>query len=587
MNRLSGLICLCILLAVTILPARPNKIELPLRYDRYLDEVEMIEALKALNKAYPQLTQLDEVGKSEEGRPIMCLTLNNRKTGHYLDKPAIYVDGNIHGNEIQAGEVCLYLADYLLGQYGKNSRLTELLDRTVFYVIPVVNVDGRHHFIYGMASSGGGNRSLRIPTDDDNDGLIDEDPADDLDGDGTISTMRIRDPFGGWKSDPEDSRLMVRVKPGELGEWRILGQEGIDNDGDGLVNEDGEGYVDGNRNWGYHWQPPYVQSGSGEYPFSGVGIRALAAYIRARPNICMAWAFHNMGGMILRGPSAKEQGEYPREDVEVYDFLGQNTEKMLPGYRYLISWKDLYTTHGDFLEWMINIHGAMGFVGELYNTSASETFKSNAEMKKKDDADEDFFSNRTDRDRERLKFNDHLAHGELYKPWKAFRHPTYGDIEIGGWVKMSTRLPPPFLLRELVHRNAAAVIFTAEHLPEISLEKVKVVPLGNGLHRVRMRIRNSKGIPTMTALARQSKIYPQDMIKAIGLKVVAAGPVSDEFSDRVAYKAHRPELQFLTVKAFGSQLFDFLVQGSGSLTLEYSSPHAKNQSLKISVGTGD
>ena len=50
--------------------------------------------------------------------------------------------------------------------------------------------------------------------------------------------MRRKDPFGQYRTDPEDPRLMVRVKPGEKGEWTLLGDEGIDNDGDGKINED-------------------------------------------------------------------------------------------------------------------------------------------------------------------------------------------------------------------------------------------------------------------------------------------------------------------------------------------------------------
>ena len=82
-----------------------------------------------------------------------------------------------------------------------------------------------------------------------------------------------------YKTDPDDPRLMVPAKPGEMGEWTILGEEGIDNDGDGRINEDSEGYVDGNRNWGYNWNPPYVQSGSGLYPFSGTGIKAIGTWL--------------------------------------------------------------------------------------------------------------------------------------------------------------------------------------------------------------------------------------------------------------------------------------------------------------------
>ena len=96
-------------------PFKTHKVTVPLRFDYYYTYEMVVEALEKLHKAYPQLTELEIVGKSEEGRAIYCMTVNNPKTGKELDKPGIWVDGNIHGNEIQAGEVCLYLLDYLLG----------------------------------------------------------------------------------------------------------------------------------------------------------------------------------------------------------------------------------------------------------------------------------------------------------------------------------------------------------------------------------------------------------------------------------------------------------------------------------------
>jgi hypothetical protein len=42
--------------------------------------------------------------------------------------------------------------------------------------------------------------------------------------------------------------------------------EGIDNDRDGLVNEDLIGTYDPNRDWGWNWQPNYVQNGALFYP---------------------------------------------------------------------------------------------------------------------------------------------------------------------------------------------------------------------------------------------------------------------------------------------------------------------------------
>ena len=332
-------------------PFKTHKVTVPLRFDYYYTYEMVVEALEKLHKAYPQLTELEIVGKSEEGRAIYCMTVNNPKTGKELDKPGIWVDGNIHGNEIQAGEVCLYLLDYLLGNYGVNKKITELVDKKCFYVVPVINTDGRYHFMTD-GNNMHDNRSLRRPHDDDEDGLLDEDFPDDLDGDGNICMMRKKDPHGHWKTDPEDPRLMIRVKPGEKGEWNRIGAEGIDNDGDGRINEDAQGYVDPNRNWGYDWMPHYVQHGAGDYPFSGVGLKALGKYILARTNITMGWTFHNFGGLFVRGPSRKAWGSYAPEDEAVFDYLGDQGERIIPGYKHIISWKDMSETYGDEDGWM-------------------------------------------------------------------------------------------------------------------------------------------------------------------------------------------------------------------------------------------
>jgi len=572
-KKLAG-IALLVLFAASALPAQQAGIAVPLRFDKYYALDQVYDALRALHKAYPQMTTLETVGTSEEGRPLMAMTVNNPKTGAALDKPGIYVDGNMHGNEIQGGDISLYLLDYLLGQYGKNPEVTGLVDRVCFYVVPVVNVDGRFHFL-SDPNTPDSNRSLRIPTDDDRDGLADEDAPDDLDADGSICGMRRKDPFGPFRTDPEEPRLMVRVKPGEKGEWSLLGDEGIDNDGDGQVNEDSEGYVDPNRNWGFDWAPPYVQGGSGEYPFSGVGLKGLAEWTMTKTNIAFVWSYHNNGGMILRGPSRKGLGEYPAQDLAVYDYLGKQGERIIPGYRYLISWKDLYTTYGDSGEWATQTLGAYFYCAEVF-TAESEAFKGVSERPEPgtrgEEAVRDIFSSGVS-ERERLKFSDSVVQGELYKPWKAFKHPLYGEIEIGGWVKMSSRLGPPFMIKDLVHRNAMAVLFTAKHLPEVAFEVLEVKALGGNLFRVRTRLSNPKAMPTMSYLAQKANLYPKDMLKVSGAKVVAGGVLVDPFRDQVVFKKDKPELQFLIVPGFGKIEHDFLIEGKGEVTLRYESRH--------------
>jgi hypothetical protein len=549
-----------------------QKTEVPLRFDDYYSYEEVIQAIKNLNKAYPNLTKAELVGKSEEGREIWALTINNPKTGKELEKPGVYVDGNIHGNELQAAEVCLYFAQYMLSNYGKNEQLTKLADRNAYYIVPSVNVDGRAHFVEG-GNTPSTNRGLRRPKDDDRDGLYDEDFPDDLDGDGNITQMRKKDPNGKYKTDPEEPRLMIPVEEGEQGEWTILGYEGIDNDGDGKINEDSEGYVDGNRNWPHNWQPGYVQRGAGSYPLSGVGMRALSKYILARPNIILSYAFHNSGGMFLRGPSSKESGPAHPKDIEVYDYLGYNAEKIVPGYRYLISWKDLYTTYGDFGDFLESVMGSYTFVGELFNNSV-ETYNNDKGDKPK---------SRQERMRERLKFNDHLGHGTLYKDWEKFEHPQYGEIEIGGWVKYSSRLSHPFMLKDLVHRNASAVIFAAEQTPKVEMQVFEKQELSKGLYRIRVRLINKGGIPTMSHHSYVNNLYPKDILQVKGGEVSAGGFISDAFLNNVTYKEHKPSVLFFHIEGHSKKEAEFIVKGKGKIQLEYISQKAGNITQEINL----
>lgn len=580
MIRIQKYIFLFLLLsALFIGNAQAQNTEVPLRFDHYYTYDQVVDAVKSLNKAYPDLTKTVLVGKSDENRDIWALEINNPKTGKASEKPGVYVDANIHGNEIQAGEVALYFADYLLKNYGILKDVTDVLDRNAYYIIPVVNVDGRYHFM-ADGNTMNSSRSLRIPKDDDRDGLVDEDMYDDLDGDGNICQMRKKVEGGNYKLDSEDPRIMVRIRDGEKGDYVLLGQEGIDNDGDGKINEDTEGYLDPNRNWGANWQPNYVQSGAGDFPFSGVGLKAIANYIAERENIIIVYAFHNNGGMYLRGPSTKEGGPLSAADIAVYDVLGKNAEKMVPGYRYLISWKDLYSTYGDFTDFTYDAFGAFGFVGELFQRE-TETYSTDT----KKETPEEGFGRRENypRERELLKFNDHLAHGSMFKEWTPYKHPVYGDIEIGGWIKYSSRMPNTFMLPDLVHRNASAVIYAASQTPDISMEIFKTEKIGKNLNRVYVRLRNSNAISSMTAKAAKEKLYPKDMLKVSGVKVLAGGKLNDQYTADIQFKEYKPEVQFLTVPGYSTVEYAFILEGSGNAEFSYESRKARNvkQSIKL------
>lgn len=578
---LRHILTLVSLIVMMVMAASLQAGKLNLTFDHFYDGPAMEAALESMNKAYPDLTELRSIGKSEEGRDIWLLTINNVATGKDIEKPGIYVDGTIHGNEIQATEVCLYLAWYLLETYDSIPMVKELVDKRAFYIVPAVNVDQRWRF---FTDAGGYNigRSAMVPYDDDRDGLVDEDSPEDLDGDGEILQMRIKDPFGNRKSDPDDPRVMVRKKPFEKGEWRVLGDEGIDNDGDGRLNEDGPGYLDMNRNYGFAWQPPYVQGGAGDFPMSARATKAIADFVITKPNICFDYAFHNSGGLIVRGPGSKLSGIYSPRDVAVYDFLGKESEKIIPGYKYIVGMEDMYTTHGDFDEFMYSNLGIYGFVGELFMSSQERYRKPEDDTGEKEEEHQYYGGTPGE---ERQKFNDILTHGIMYREWKKFDHPQFGEIEIGGWRTFTTRIPPAFLMPEMMHRNAALVIFTASHAPDVTLELLEVKDLGNDLRRIRVRASNPNAIPSLSNKALSKDIVRKDILKieGSGFEVVSGGIVEDLAFDRVQPVEHRPWMIFTHVPSFGKTDVQWIVKGKGKATVSYDAVKAKNQTLNLDL----
>jgi hypothetical protein len=158
------------------------------------------------------------------------------------------------------------------------------------------------------------------PWDDDGDGLLDEDGPEDLDGDGEALQMRVPDPAGEWVKDERDPRAMRARRAGDAGPFYRLHAEGIDNDGDGRYNEDPIGGIDPNRNYPGNWSQS--QAGAGPFPASEVEIRAMLDFALAHPNIAASQHFHSSGGVILRPPSVPDL-RLPPADERLYVALSR------------------------------------------------------------------------------------------------------------------------------------------------------------------------------------------------------------------------------------------------------------------------
>ncbi len=475
-------------------PNNPGKVDL--KFNQFYNFPEMVDALEELVAAYPKFLTLESLGKSTEGRDMWLVTINNPDTGSHRDKPAIYIDANVHGNEVQGTEVCLYTIWYLMKSYGVVEKLTKAVDERAFYVIPSVNPDGRAHWFDDLNTSSS-SRSGKEPRDNDYDGLYDEDGYDDLDGDGYVTVMWRPDPNGRFRRSQKDPRIFERVGPDEKGEWDFAGMEGIDNDGDGRINEDGPGGYDMNRNWPSDWQPEYIQGGAGEYPFSQPETACIGAFLLDHPNVAAVQSYHNSGGMILRGPGANyREGVYPRSDTNVYDEIGRTGERILPYYRYMIIYKDLYTVHGGFVNWTSEGLGIFSFTNELWN-------------------DDQFYYGKEgdwNRDEQSMKFRDLLQFGETFVDYKPFDHPTYGPVLIGGSTKYASRVPPVFMLEELCHRNFAFTMYHADQMPRPAFGRTWVKEISPSVWSLTVELRNEAAIPTISGIAAQKQIGARDHV---------------------------------------------------------------------------
>ena len=536
-------------------PANPKVM---VSWNKYYDHGGITEICKKIAAAYPDLAKLESIGKSFGGRDIWMLTITNFKKGDEKTKPGMYIDGNIHSNEIQGAEFAMYTAWYLTESHADVKYIQELLADKVFYLVPTINPDARDSYMHKPNSSSTP-RSGVIPVDNDGDGIVNEDSFDDIDGDGNITFMRRKTANGRFRIDPKDPRNMIQVGPDEKGEYEFLGNEGIDNDGDGRVNEDGYTFeYDPNRDWGWGWQPNYIQNGAYKYPFSLPENRAVMEFVMKHPNIAAAQSYHNAGGMILRGPGGQEDvNTYNAQDVAVYDAIAKKGEELIPGYKYLVVYKDLYSAYGGELDWFYAGRGIYTYSNELWTPY----------LMFMREGTRDPFDNKT------YDFDRYLLFQDAFVPWKEFDHPQYGKVEVGGFKKNFGRAHPGFLLETDAHRNMAFTIYHCYHTPKLSVDTIKVRDLGDGLKEVTAVIYNERLMPTHSSQDVKNKIEVPDYIsiKTSG-KVLAGMIVENADLNQTVEQTENPQtLEVANIPGLGTVTVRWIVQGAAPVTVTVQS----------------
>jgi hypothetical protein len=471
---------------------------------------------------YPSLVELYSVGQSLEGRELWQITITNEKTGRHTDKAAFFIEGGRHAGEITGIEATLYFINHVLTNYGKDPAITKLVDTKAIYAKPHNNPDGASLYHYTAQTL----RSSVRPTDSDADGLVDEDPLEDLDGDGFSRQMRkfVGAGKGSAVVDERDpkGRLMRSVGAGK-GEYDLY-TEGVDNDGDGRVNEDGIGGLDLHRNYPENWRPMseetgrgYTQFGAGAYPLSEPETKAVFDFLMRHPNVGIAQSLDTSVPMVLRGPStSKSEDSMLPEDLEIIRKFDQKGLE-ITGYPWAGDTFFVYANRGrggaappptatgqplfgHGPEFGYLYYGAVWYGNEIWHGGRMP------------EADAD--KNGVTDDLEQLQWLDANRPGKNdFQPWTKAHHPTLGDVEVGGWnPKFWSQNPPPEMLETWARNEAMFNLYLALQLAQVRVSSLTSKPSENGAVEVTATVTNEGGIPTALEIAKRVKIVRPDTV---------------------------------------------------------------------------
>lgn len=547
----------------------PTHPKVPAHWNRYYDYADATKLLKQIAKAHPELVKLQSLGKSYAKRDLWVVTITNRRDGIPTEhKPAMWIDGGLHANETQATEVVLYTIWYLAEMYAINPEIKRMVDERVFYLAPVMNPDARDSHFHEANTTDWPRGGMR-PVDDDGDGLFDEDPPDDLDGDGHITILRVRDENGTHIPHPDFPRMMIGAPPGQKGTYRIVGLEGYDNDGDGKLNEDSHGYYDPNRLFPWLWQPEHIQLGGYRYPLAVPEIRAFADFMMDHPNIAGSQNYHNTGGLLIRGPAVATD-HYQKADVRIFDRMAKHGERILPGYEYISQGDSLYESYGETVSWRYQMLGHIGFLNEVWGPfNYFGTTDAGRIMPKKEIVHE---------------FDKHLLFDEAFVDWHEVDHPQLGRVEVGGKKKNFGRQPPSFMLEEMCHRNMAFTLYHAEQMPKVAVQAIDVERLDGDLYQVTAIIENQRMIPSRTAVDVLRNISPPDVISIQaagekgdgknvgGFKVITAlSDGSKLFANPMEHERDPANVKLQAIPGNGTKYVRWLVEGDGPFEVSVTS----------------
>ncbi|PAC31246.1 M14 family metallopeptidase [Flectobacillus sp. BAB-3569] len=508
----------------------------------YPNHAQLSARLKTLSSKYATTTKLESIGKSKGGKDLFAITLSK---GDASAKPAIAILAGADGAHLAGTEVALQLAEKLVA----SDSLAKILETKTFYIIPSINPDAQEQFSAKLKFERSGND---VDTDDDRDGRLNEDPFEDLNNDGQITWMRIEDPSGTFIISKEDPRVMVKADPskGEVGKYILL-SEGIDNDKDGVFNEDGVGGVNIDKNGTYDY--PFFTQGSGEYAASESETKALLDFLYTTKNIYAVFTFGPANNLseATKFDKSKTLKRIITGILEKDASVGEQISKLYNAQTGLKDAPAMPQTKGNLSQTAYYHYGRLSFSTPTWwapkvSATKDSTKKEIKEVKASDNEDIRF-----------LKWADAQQLKGSFVAWQKINHPDFPNqtVEVGGIAPYAKLNPPLSYLNETTDKHLKFFkAFTAQ-MSDLQILNVKTEAVSAGLTRVTVQVTNKGLLPTGSEIGDRVR-----WVQKVRTEVKTSSAQTIISGKKVNLRG--------AMSAGESQEYSWLISGSGSITIE-------------------
>jgi hypothetical protein len=454
---------------------------------QYLPYSSLTGVVKALAGAHPSLATLTSLAKTDAGRDIWLLRLANTQGQDPDTRPALLIVANLEANHLIGGVTALNTADQLLTGYAANADIKKLLDEHTIYIIPRANPDGAE-LAFTMPA-------YEIPYKPVNGneaagGLNIRELGADLNGDGFITQMRVMDPAGTMIPDPNEPRLMREANRAraERGRYKVM-VEGIDpSNVDAFVSMGTDG-VNLNRNFQHEYL--YFQPHVGPHMASEVETRALVDFVYDRTNIAAVLTFSFFDNLRTAPPAQRQaatgvQGNPPNvptnllpADRAYFEFVSQKFTEMTS-----LRGTGADNEAGSFPQFVYYQMGLPSFTTPVWTVPPAPSGSQGAGA--------------PSRDARWLTLFGSTING--YLNWTPAKHPTLGDVEVGGFLPNTRVNPPQSEVAALAKSHGDFATWLAQQLPKVEFTDTRVEAKGQGVFEVSTTLVNERYFPTQMAM---------------------------------------------------------------------------------------